>query len=76
VSPTPHPLDVLHYAIKSVITILDAELQMSQITITHGKNTLPHLLSQLPSLIQSDKDVRVKMEMGTAARIKKSRPSY
>lgn len=53
-SPAPHPLEVLHYAIKSAITILDAELQMSQITITHDSNT-PHLLSQLPSLIQSDK---------------------
>jgi len=32
---------------------------MSQITITHDSNN-PHLLSQLPSLIQSDKERKDK----------------
>jgi hypothetical protein len=50
VSPAPHPLYVLHYAIKSAITILDVGLQMSQIAITPDSNT-PHLPFQLPSLI-------------------------
>jgi hypothetical protein len=50
VSPAPHPLYLLHYAIKSVITIL------ADVTdYNHAREEHPHLLFQLPSLIPSDK---------------------
>lgn len=75
VSPAPHPLYLLHYAIKSVITILDAGLQMSQITITPGRNTLTYSFNSHP-LYRLIRDARVKTKMGKGARIKNSSRSY
>lgn len=79
--PRTSSLHLLHYAIKSAITILDAGLQMSQITIRLERENLLATPSKLPiphtqPFCSHQRDVRVKMKGGRGWRIKDRSPCY
>jgi hypothetical protein len=64
--PRTSPLYLLHYSIKSAITILDAGLQMSQITIRLERGNLLTIPFKLPiphthPFCHQLRDVRVEM---------------